>query len=161
MNIFKSTEIKLIGAFFLVGGLFGFITFIGMIFPLNNFISFLNLFSTLFFALTFYSGYLLLLKENENGLEIGRAVIALQIIQFHIMGIGYLFVTGGYIFAGFNNINFGVTFGLENTFVINFSEETSNFIFRVNILALGIFIYLTRIIKKIDDERERQEELEK
>src|SRR5688572_5363326 len=121
MKDFRTTEIKLIGAFFLVAGLFGLFTFLGLIFPLDSIISILNIFPTVLFALTLYSGYLLLLKENVKGLEIGRAVIALQIIHFHIAGVGYLFVTGVYIFVGFANLDFALTFGLENTFTVNIS----------------------------------------
>jgi hypothetical protein len=161
MNTFKSTEIKLIGAFFLVAGLYGFITFLGIIFPLNGFGSFFNLFPTLLFALTLYSGYLILLKEDEKGLEYGRAVIALQIVQFHILGVGYLFVTGGYIFIGFTNFNFGIKFGLDNTFMINLAEETNNFQLRLNVLALTIFMYLSKVMNKIENERVVQEELDK
>ena len=157
MNDFRTTEIKLIGAFFLVAGLFGLFTFLGLIFPLDNILSLLNIFPTVLFALTLYSGYLLLLKENVRGLEIGRAVIALQIIHFHIAGIGYLFVTGIYIFVGFANLDFRLTFGLENTFMINISEETDNILFKVNILALAIFIYLTKVRNKIYDEQEPKE----
>ncbi|MEX2231159.1 MAG: hypothetical protein WD824_03290 [Cyclobacteriaceae bacterium] len=160
MNDFRTTEIKLIGAFFLVAGLFGFYTFLIMIFPLDNLISIVNIFPTVLFGLTLYSGYLLLLKENVKGLEIGRAVIALQILHFHIAGIGYLFVTGAFIFTGFNNFNFGRTFGFQNTFLINISEETGNILFKVNILALAIFFYLTKVMKKIYEEQERIESLE-
>jgi len=104
---------------------------------------------------------LLLLKENVRGLEIGRAVIALQIIQFHVAGLGYLFVTGAYIFVGFANLNFALNFGLENTFTINLSDDTSNVVFRLNILALAIFIYFTGVMNKIYDNEELQEAIEK
>jgi hypothetical protein len=157
MKEFRTTEIKLVGAFFLVAGLFGLFTFLGVIFPLDNFISFVNLFPTLLFGLTVYSGYLLLIKENVKGLEIGRAVIALQIIQFHIAGLGYFFVTGAFIFVGFQNLNFAMNFGLQNTFTINLSEDTSNVLFKVNILALAIFFYLTRVMNKIYEKQELQE----
>ena len=160
MRAYRTTEIKLVGAFFLVAGLFGLFTFLGMVFPLNNLTSLLNIFPTVLFGLTVYSGYLLLLKENVKGLEIGRAVIALQIIHFHIAGVGYLFVTGAYIFLGFSNLNFGLNFGLENTFTINISEESDNILFRINILALAVFIYLTKVMNKIYDEQELQESLE-
>ncbi len=161
MNTFKTTELKLIGAFFLVAGLYGFITFLGIIFPLNGFVSFFNLFPTLLYALTLYSGYLILLKEDEKGLEYGRAVIALQIVQFHILGVGYLFITGGYIFIGLTNLNFGINFGLDNTFVINLSEETNNFQLRLNVLAFAIFMYLSKVMNKIENQRVVQEELDK
>ena len=160
MKAFRTTEIKLVGAFFLVAGLFGLFTFLGMVFPLDNLMSLVNIFPTVLFGLTVYSGYLLLLKENVKGLEIGRAVIALQIIHFHIAGVGYLFVTGAYIFLGFSNLNFGLNFGLENTFTINISEESDNILFRINILALAVFIYLTKVMDKIYDEQELQESLE-
>ena len=161
MKEFKTIEIKLVGAFFLVAGLFGLFTFLGLIFPLDNFISFLNILPTILFGLTVYSGYLLLLKENVRGLEIGRAVIAVQIIQFHIAGLGYLFVTGAYIFVGFANLNFALNFGLDNTFTINLSDDTSNVVFRVNILALAIFIYLTKVMNRIYDSQELTEAIEK
>jgi len=160
MKAFRTTEIKLVGAFFLVAGLFGLFTFLRMVFPLDNLMSLVNIFPTVLFGLTVYSGYLLLLKENVKGLEIGRAVIALQIIHFHIAGVGYLFVTGAYIFLGFSNLNFGLNFGLENTFTINISEESDNILFRINILALAVFIYLTKVMNKIYDEQELQESLE-
>lgn len=157
MKDFRTTEVRLIGAFFLVAGLFGLSTFLGLIFPIDNIISLLNIFPTVLFGLTFYSGYLLLLKENVRGLEIGRAVITLQIVQFHIAGLGYLFVTGAYIFVGFANLNFALTFGVENTFTINLSDDTSNVVFRLNILALSIFIYLTKLMNRIYDNQELQE----
>ena len=157
MKEFRTTEIKLIGAFFLVAGLFGLFTFLTIIFPLDNIVSLINIFPTILFGLTLYSGYLLLLKENVKGLEIGRAVIALQIIHFHIAGVGYLFVTGVYAFLGFANLDFGLKFGLDNTFVINLSEETDLILFKINILALGIFIYLTKVMNKIYEEQEINE----
>jgi hypothetical protein len=157
MKEFRTTEIKLVGAFFLVAGLFGLFTFLTFVFPLDNLISVLNIFPTVLFGATVYSGYLLLLKEDVQGLEIGRAVIALQIIQFHIAGLGYLFVTGAYIFVGFANLDFAMNFGLENTFNINLSDDSSNIVFRINILALAIFIYLTKVMNKIYDYQEFQE----
>lgn len=101
------------------------------------------------FALALYSGYLLLLKENTKGLEIARALVAMQIVNFNIAGIGYLFVTGVYIFIGFFNNDFGMNFGLGNTFHITVLDETTSVVFRMNILALGAFIYLTRVIGKL------------
>ena len=70
-------------------------------------------------------------------------------------------MTGAYIFVGFANLNFGINFGLENTFTINLSDDTSNIVFRVNILALAIFIYLTRVMNKIYDNQELQEAIKK
>jgi hypothetical protein len=160
MKEFKTTEIKLVAAFFLVAGLFGLVTFSGLIFPLDNLARLLYIFPTVLFGLAVYSGYLLLIKEDIKGVEIGRAVIALQIIQFHIAGLGYLFVTGAYVFVGFENLNFGLNFGLENTFLINLSEDTSNVVFRVNVLAVGIFIYLTRMLNKFYDQQEIQDFIE-
>ena len=160
MKALRTTEIKLVGAFFLVAGLFGFFTFISIALPLVDLVSILNLFPTLLFALTLYSGYLLLLKENPKGLEIGRAVVALQIIQFNIGGLTYVFFTGAYVTVGFVNLDFGMRFGLENTFQINLLDDTSNLVLHLNILALGIFIYLTKAINKIHDEEDMQEALE-
>jgi hypothetical protein len=158
MKVFRSTEIKLTGAFFLVAGLFGFFTFVGMVFPLDSLISFLNIFPTVLYGLAAYSGYLLLLKENVRGIEIGRLVIILQVINFHVAGLGYLFVTGAYVFIGFANFDFGLNFGVDNTFAINLTEGTGVVIFRVNILALAIFIYLNRVLDKIYDRQEGQDE---
>lgn len=157
MNDFRTAEIKVIGILLMVAGLFGFLMFLPAIFPLDNLISLLNIFPAGLFVLAFYSGYLLLFKEDVKGLEIGRAVVALQIIHFHIAGVGYLFVTGVYVFVGFTNFNFNVSFGIENTFAVNVSEETSNVLIKVNILALIIFMYLTRVRNKIYDEEERKE----
>ena len=161
MKEFRTTEIKAIGAFFLVTGLFGLFAFLGLIFPLDNLASLVNIFPTVLYGLTVYSGYQLLFKENIKGLEIGRAVIILQVINFHVAGLGYLFVTGAYIFVGFTNLNFALNFGLENTFLINLSDDTSNVVFRVNILALAIFIYLTKLMNKIYENEELQEALKK
>ncbi len=157
MVTLKSTEIKIVGAFLLVSGLFGFFAFILTIFPLNNFVAFFNIVPTFLFALTFYSGYLLLIKQDEKGIEYARAVVALQLINFHIYGVGYMFITGAFIFIGFNNLNFGFDVGLNTTFVINLSEETNNFLFRVNILALAVFIYLSRLMNRIEEEEEKKE----
>lgn len=157
----KSTEIKVIGAFFLVAGLFGFFSFLVMIFPLDNIQSLLNLFPTLLYGLTLYSGYLLLIRENEKGLEIGRAVISLQILSFNIAGLGYVFVTGGYIFFGFRNITVHLDFGLNNTFLVNLYDEPQDFILNINILALAVFLFLNRTIYKIDNERELHDMIER
>ena len=157
MNDFRTAEIKVIGILFLVAGLFGFLMFLPAIFPLDNLISLLNILPAGLFVLAFYSGYLLLFKEDVKGLEIGRAVVALQIIHFHIAGVGYLFVTGVYVFVGFTNFNFNVSFGIENTFTVNVTEETSDVLIKANILALIIFMYLTRVRNKIYDEEERKE----
>ena len=161
MEKFKSTEIKLIGAFFLVAGLFGFFRFLILIFPIDNFVSLFNLFPTMLYGLTLYSGYLLLIKEDEKGLEIGRAVISLQIINFNIAGLGYVFITGAYLFFGFRNLNVHLNFGLDNIFLVNLYEESADFIFNINILALGVFLYLSRTLSKIEREKEIREELER
>ena len=113
------------------------------------------------YGLTLYSGYLLLIKEDEKGLEIGRAVISLQIINFNIAGLQYVFITGAYLFFGFRNINVHLNFGLENTFLIKLYNESQDFVFNINILALGVFLYLSRTLSKIEDEKEIQEELER
>jgi hypothetical protein len=160
MKEFKTTEVKLIGAFFLVAGLVGLFTFLGLIFPMDNLVSLINLFPTILFGLTVYAGYLLLIKDSVKGLEIGRAIIALQIVNFHIAGVGYLFVTGAYIFVGFTNLNFALSFGMESAFIINLSDDTSNVAFRLNILALPIFIYMTRVIDRFYDIQESKESIE-
>jgi hypothetical protein len=160
MQKLRSAEIKLIGAFFLVAGLLGFFTFGVRIFPLDNiFLSILNLFPTVLFGFTFYSGYLLLLKENEKGLEIARAVSALQIIHFNIAGLEYAFITGAYLFFGFKNANIGFDFGLLTSFTVSLYDEAQATVFQINILALGVFLYLSRTIKRIEDDREIEEEL--
>ena len=160
MKRLKTTEVKLIGSFFLVCGIWGFVIFLGKIFPIDNLINVLNIFPTILFGLTFYSGYLLLLKENEKGLEIGRAIIAIQILNFNIAGLEYLFITGVYIFCGFTNLNFALKFGFENTFWIGIYDGPTDFVLKINILALAIFLYLSRTIKKIDEETTIQEELD-
>ena len=157
MKELRTTEIKLFGAFFLVAGLFGLYTFLGLVFPLDDLVSVINIFPTVLFGLALYSGYLLLIQENAKGLEIGRAVIALQVVHFQIAGIGYLFVTGPFIFVGFANLNFGMNIGLDNNFIIRLSDAVTDVVFRINILALSIFLYLTRLIKKIDEKMELQE----
>ena len=157
MKELKTREIKLFGAFFLVAGLFGLYTFLGLVFPLDDLVSVLNIFPTVLFGLALYSGYLLLIQENAKGLEIGRAVIALQVVHFQIAGIGYLFVTGPFIFVGFANLNFGMNIGLDNTFTVHISDAATDVVFRINILALSIFLYLTRLIRKMDEKEELQE----
>jgi hypothetical protein len=162
MQKLRSAEIKLIGAFFLVAGLLGFFTFLIRIFPLDNiFLSVLNLFPTVLFGFTFYSGYLLLLKENEKGLEIARAVSSLQIIHFNIAGLEYIFITGAYLFFGFKNANVGFDFGLQTSFTVNLYDEAPAMVVQINILALGVFLYLSRTIRRIEGEREIEEEVER
>lgn len=148
----NSTEIKLVGAFFLVGGLTGFIYFLAAVFPINGLISFLYIIPTFLYGLTFYSGYLLLIKNDISGMEIGRAIIALQIIHFAIAGVEYVFVTGAHISIGFINWHFVFNFGLDNKFLISLYDESSNFLFKVNLLALAIFIYLSRTLTKLDED---------
>lgn len=160
MKEFKTTEIKLVGAFFLVAGLFGFVTFLGVIFPLNELGKLLYILPAVLFGLAVYSGYLLLIKENIKGIEIARAVIALQMIQFHIAGLGYLFVTGAFLFVGFENANLGFNFGLESVFSVTLSEDTSNVVLRINILAVGIFFYLTKTLNKFYDDQEIRDAIE-
>jgi hypothetical protein len=161
MKGLKSTEVKLIAAFFLVTGFLGFVVlFSGILMVDNSIEGILYLFIAGLFGLTMYSGYLLL-RGNENGLEIGRAIIALQIINFDIAGLSYLFTTGGAILFGLTNSKLGFDFVIETGFTINLSDESTNFILRVNLLAIGLFIYLSRIIRRIENEQEIQEELEK
>lgn len=152
MNSLRTTEVKLIGAILLAAGLYGFVVFATLVFPLNDLVNVLNIFPTSLFGMALYAGYLLLLKESPKGLGIARALVALQIIHFGIAGIEYLFVTGIYIFVGFSNLHFSMNFGLENTFQISFSDESNNFIFHVNILALFVFIYLTRVLDKLPED---------
>jgi hypothetical protein len=68
------------------------------------------------------------------------------------VGIGYLFVSGGFIFVGLSNLNFGMNFGLEDTFVINLAAESSYFQLRINVLVLALFMYLIDVFKKISNE---------
>jgi hypothetical protein len=159
MKALRTTEIKIIGAFLLVSGLLGFFVFLPRVFPLDNLISFLSMFPTFVFGLTFYAGYLLLLKEDERGLEIGRSVVAMQLLNFKIGGLGYSFITGAYVFFGFVNLHGGLNFGLETEFTVALSED-STFIFRINILALAVFIYLTRTMRKIEERIEYEEKIE-
>jgi len=53
-----------------------------------------------------------------------------------------------------------LTFGFKNTFIINLSDDTSNVVLRLNILALAILIYLTRVLNKIYDDQELTEAIE-
>jgi hypothetical protein len=154
MDIIKSKEVKIVGAFLLITGISGSVLFLTILFPFRNIISLLNIIPIVLFLLTAYSGYLILIKESENGLVYGRAIVALQIIKFHILGIGYYFVTGGYLFIGFNNLNFGFDFGLGTKFSVQIFDDISNVMFQLNILALVVFIYLSKLLNRIDEKTE-------
>ncbi|MFT5618550.1 MAG: hypothetical protein ACI85I_001785 [Arenicella sp.] len=154
MNTLQSKEAKIIGALFLISGIAGVFTFIAILFPFNSLLSLINTVPLLLFAFTGYSGYLLLVQENEKGLDYLRAIVAVQIIQFHLFGIGYYFVTGGFATIGIINISLNFNFGFDNNFIINLTEENNDFILRLNILALFAFGYLTRMIQKVEREEE-------
>ncbi|HBK88569.1 MAG: hypothetical protein U0289_06610 [Cyclobacteriaceae bacterium] len=161
MERLKSIEIKLIAAFLLVTGFLGFVALFSTILSTDNsIVGILYLFIAVLFGLTMYSGYLLL-KEDEKGLEIGRAIIALQILNFDIAGLSYLFTTGGAVLFGLGNSKIGFDFVIQTGFTINLNDESTNFILRINLLAIGLFVYLSRTIRKLEDEQEIQEELEK
>ena len=106
-----------------------------------------------FFGLTGYAGFQLL-KENEKGLEIARAIIAIQIISFHIAGLGYSFVTGAYLFVGITNAQIGFKFGLETNLSITLADESTDFVLRLNLLAIIAFIYLSRLLKQVEDDND-------
>jgi hypothetical protein len=161
MDRLKRIEIRIIAAFFFVTGLTGLFAFLIKIFTLDNiFIIVMYLIASGLFGLTTYAGYLLF-KEKEKGLEIGRAIAAMQIIYFDISGLSYLFTTGIAIMFGLKDSNVGFDFVVQTGFTINLIDEPVNFIFKINLLALGIFLYLSRTINKIQDDQDIQEELEK
>lgn len=157
MHFLKSTEIKVIAAFFLVAGGYGLVHFLNFVFPLNDLLSILYIFPTFLYALTLYSGYLLLIKNDEKGLIYGRAVVAMQMVHFVIGGISYLFVTGAFLFAGFENFSFGFNFGLDNVFMINIDAPGNMFALKGNVLAIGVFLYLSKTLKKVEDHKLAQE----
>ncbi len=148
----QSIELKLVAAFFFVTGVYG---------AFNSIISFPiveDLLQILFggfliviFGLTALSGYFIFI-ENDKGLEYARAIAALQIVHFHIGGIGYYFVTGVYAFVGLINADFGLRFGLDNGMFINVASDPSLFILRINILAIGVFIYISKLLNRLDYE---------
>jgi hypothetical protein len=161
MQKLKSIEVKLIAAFLLVAGRWGFLAFLYRLFALDSgFEMILHLFAAGLFGLTTYSGFLLL-KENEKGLEIGRAIVAMQIVNFHIAGLGYSFITGAYLFFGISNARFGFDFGLDTGFLIELADESTNFVLRLNILAVAVFVYLSRTLNRVQEEQDIQEELDR
>ena len=150
----KSTEIKLIAAFLLVSGVIGFANFLFRIAALDNaFETIIYLIAAAIFGLAAYSGFQLL-KENEKGLEIARAIVAIQIVSFHIAGLGYAFVTGGYLFVGITNAKIGFNFGLETNLLITLADESSNFVLRLNLLAIIAFMYLSRLLKQVENDND-------
>ncbi|NOS92875.1 MAG: hypothetical protein HOP30_13205 [Cyclobacteriaceae bacterium] len=161
MEKLRSMEVKLIAAIFLIGGVSGFfLFFIKLLSFESSFLAIAHLVVSLLFLATAYSGYLLF-KEEERGIEIGRAVILLQIVNFKIYGLTYFFVTGAYVFAGIYGQELGVKFGLDTGLSIVLDEDEPHFILRINLLALIIFIYLTKLLNKIHDDQLIQEELDR
>lgn len=148
----NSTEVRLIGSFFLVAGLIGFFMFFDRLFPFSDFLNLLNLLPAGLFALTTYSGYLLVAKGNATGLEIGRAIVALQIIGFQGAGFAYVFITGPYAVIRFGSSNAGFNLGLRLAFEISIYEDVGGFLVQVNIIALVAFIYLTRAYNRATSE---------
>jgi hypothetical protein len=161
MDRLKRIEIKIIAAFFFVTGLTGLFAFLIKIFTLDNMLLIaIYLVASGLFGLTTYAGYLLF-RENEKGLEFARAISAIQLIYFDISGVSYLFTTGFAIMFGLKNSDVGFDFVVQTGFTINLTDNPVNFIFKINLLALGIFLYLSRTISKVQDDKELQEELEK
>lgn len=151
MNKLRSIEVKLIAAFLLVTGLLGFVTLLFRIAALDNlFESLVYLIGAVIFGVAAYSG-LLLLQEKEKGLEIARGIVAIQILNFNIAGLGYSFVTGAFLFVGIANARLGFDFGLDTRLAITLADDSSNFVLQANLLAIVAFIYLSRLLKRVED----------
>ena len=147
----NSTELKILAAILFVAGFYGFVSSLLAIFSAENFVGIIfHLGLILIFGLTTLSG-LLIFKENEKGLVYARAIVALQFINFKIAGLGYYFVTGAYLFVGINGSEIGFEYGL-NTGMNFILGDSDVLMFRLNLLAIGAFIYLTRLLNQLDEE---------
>ena len=144
----EKIETKIIGAFLLGGGAVG--TYRAIV-TLSHDIGGGRLLILLIMAsimvFTLYSGYQILNKEVQ-GLENGRAIMIIQFIQFAVMGLGVSFYTGGYLAVHLLRGRIGFSYDIDSAFIINFIDDPNYFLIRINLLAIAIFIYLTKLIKE-------------
>jgi len=148
---------KLLGYYFIVGGVLGlavmFMAYAGIqqfILPLILILSV----SVLFFAFSIYVG-VKLVKNNLDASKLAFYVLIPQLIQIQILGIGFKFVSGFGLFCGLNMnsllSNFLFKFS-PSAFLVHLNSDQQFFIFGFNLIAAMLLLFLIRQRKLVATE---------
>ena len=98
------------------------------------------------YSFSIYSGYLLLTKNFEKGLDLSTYNQLIQVVGFGISGFTFEYFSGIYLSLGLNItndtiINYNAGF---NTWILNLGSNSTLFI-NINLVALGLIIFIFKL----------------
>jgi hypothetical protein len=145
---------RIIGLFFIVTGLYGLLYAALREAILSNALGAVA--GALAFGFTIHSGYLLL-KEDVRGIKRGMLVAALQMVNFNVAGISYVFVTGLHLGFYISRYMAGFSAHFQTVCWVFIGRGDGFYQVGVNLFALGLYFYL----RKIRNERKKEGSLDK
>jgi hypothetical protein len=97
-------------------------------------------------SFSIYSGYLLLTKNFEKGLDLSIYNQLIQVVGFGISGFTFEYFSGIFLSLGLNItndtiINYNAGF---NTWILNLGSNSSLFI-NINLVALGLIFFIFKL----------------
>ncbi len=149
-----------IGIYEMLGGVLGFLLTVYILFTklpgmmgevpeagLKLFLVVISVFALAGYGLTFFAGWSLW-KGMKRGIPLSLAAQAIQIPQFSLGGLSYLFMAGLQlsVFMGEEGMSFATYLGSRWNIYISFEGYVTGVGF--NLVAIAIFIYLYRQFKK-------------
>jgi len=150
------SNFKKLAGYQIIGGLIG----IGLIIWLTFKTEVLDLASVvvlslmmLLFLYSFFCG-VRLIQAKENALKFSLINQCIQVFGFSILGFGFTYVSGLYLTVEFDfteiiNFNFGL--GVSK-FGLTFNSDSDTLAFNVNIIALLLIYWITKLMKKVKTE---------
>lgn len=105
----------------------------------------LNLFSI-------YTGYLLLKKDYEKGLDLSIYNLLIQVIGFGFSGYSFEYFPGIFVSLGFNLTNDTIINynGGFNTWIINLGSNSNLFV-NINLVAIVLIIFILKLKGKFEN----------
>ncbi len=102
------------------------------------------------YSFSIYSGYSLLTKNFEKGLDLSIYNQLIQVIGFGISGFTFEYFSGIFLSLGLNItndtiINYNAGF---NTWILNLGSNSTLFI-NINLVALGLIIFIFKLKNKL------------
>ncbi|MBS1523661.1 MAG: hypothetical protein JST50_21845 [Bacteroidetes bacterium] len=164
----KASKIKLrvLAWYQIVGGIVGLgITFwlIFRVGQVNSLMILIILFALALYAFSIYSGRLLLIDKYSKGLRLTIINQALQVLQFAMMGYGYLYVSGLMLTVGIkveNGFTFDFNFALASTWNMSIASSETAFNISINLVAIYFIYFSNKLKSTIEKEKASYEEQE-
>jgi hypothetical protein len=162
----SKVRLRILAWYQMVGGIMGILLTFWLIFRMgqvNGLIILIVLLALGLYGFSIYSGRLLLTDHYTKGLRLTIINQALQVLQFAMLGYGFLYASGLMFAVGIkmeNGLTFDFNFGITSTWNISFASSETPFNISINLIAIYFIYFSNKLRSTIEKEKLCYEEQE-